>query len=244
MSVYMDLYFAANLLMDYLLLSAVGSRFRPRRGRRLLAALFGSLCACGALFLGFFGWKRLLLVLPVASLMLMIAHSPVSAEGFARDLFCLLCCSFFFSGLLPFLLVYLRLWLLCVALTYLGLRAFLFFWGRRRRRVLLQIQVGDACWRVPALVDSGSSLRDPITGLPVILVRRSSLPGHPGGSHPIPYHTVDSHGLLMAFRPDRVCIDAELVPAALIAPAPDFPGSSAIQAIIPEALTAVPFTLL
>lgn len=243
MIVYLDLYFFANLLIDWLLLTAVCCRYPARRFRRLIASLTGTLLACLSLLTLPADWLRLLMCLPTAALILYIAHTPSSWENFLRDLFYLFSCSFFFSGLLPFLLSWLRLWLLCVSVTYLALRSFLYFCSRRRRQVLLTVIAQDHSWNIPALIDSGNTLRDPVTGLPVIVVRSSCLPSHPPGTFPVPYHTVGSRGILLAFRPDRLLIDGESISDVLIAPTSDFSQSSSCLALVPSALENSVFPL-
>ena len=235
MTVYLDLYFLENLVMDYLLLSAV---LPPsvKRLRRMLAASFGAVCACLAAICQLPSELQPFISLPVAGLMLLLAQPPVSPSYFFKRFLFLFTCSFFFAGLLPFLLSYLRLWLLCVALAYLMLHWFLRFMDRRSKNLLLEITCGDSSWQLRAIVDSGNTLTEPISGLPVIVVRQGCLSHSPPGVFLVPFHTVGSHGLLLAFRPDQLRIDGQPAPPALIAPAPSFVGSPACQALVPLSL--------
>ncbi|MBR5291913.1 MAG: sigma-E processing peptidase SpoIIGA [Clostridia bacterium] len=54
-------------------------------------------------------------------------------------------------------------------------------------------------YTLTAMVDSGSSLMEPVSGLPTAV---AYIPGE-AGSIPVPVNTVQGSGILMAFRPDR-----------------------------------------
>ena len=75
----------------------------------------------------------------------------------------------------------------------------------RQRRIqsqathILTITRHGQTYTLSAMVDSGSSLIEPVSGLPVAV---AYIPGE-SGDIPIPVSTVQGSGILMAFRPDR-----------------------------------------
>jgi hypothetical protein len=99
-----------------------------------------------------------------------------------------------------------------------------------------------------ALIDSGNLLRDPVTGLPVIVISRRAamrlvqLPGEGKVVYPfrlITVRTVNGTGLMTVFHPDSVCL---LTPAGwvrvetLLGVSPE--GYDGFQALVPARLMA------
>lgn len=114
------------------------------------------------------------------------------------------------------------------------------------RCATVEIIHGERCLRLTALVDSGNLLRDPITGLPVIVVSRKAasrlitLPP-PGeiipGMRLISIRTVAGTSLMAVFRPRRVCLhlpDGWQTVDAMIGLSPA--GYDGFQALVPSGL--------
>lgn len=118
------------------------------------------------------------------------------------------------------------------------------------RLVTVDILCGSHHLCLTALVDSGNLLRDPLTGLPVVVISRQAaarlipLPA-PGeilpGMRLISVRTVAGASLMAIFRPSRVrlllagswrCVDA------MIGLSPS--GYDGFQALVPAALTLAP----
>ena len=64
---------------------------------------------------------------------------------------------------------------------------------------ILTLIRNDKTYMLTAMVDSGSSLVEPVSGLPVAV---AYIPGETG-EIPVPASTVQGSGIMMAFRPDR-----------------------------------------
>lgn len=95
--------------------------------------------------------------------------------------------------------------LVTAALTALGGGLFLCLKRRREKQPLwnAEIRNGDVQIRITALMDSGNSLYDPVSGRPVCIVTRETaqkvkLFEHPERFRAIPYHTVGEKGILQA----------------------------------------------
>lgn len=229
MEVYLDLLMVFNFLTDHLLL--MGSNrlagFPPDGKRAAAAAALGAVYSGGCLLPGFrflgsilwrmvclglmsgiaFGWNRRALRRGGTFVLLSLAMGGLALSGDRRDLPGLLFC----GGLI---------WGSCV----------LAFGGQRGQQeyVPLQIRYGDKKIRLLALRDTGNTLRDPVTGDPVLVISLEAaccLTGlteeqikdpmqtilqHPvAGLRLIPFRTVGQPGgMLLAMGFDDVTIGA------------------------------------
>lgn len=229
MEVYLDLLMVFNFLTDHLLL--MGSNrlagFPPDGKRAAAAAALGAVYSGGCLLPGFrflgsilwrmvclglmsgiaFGWNRRALRRGGTFVLLSLAMGGLALSGDRRDLPGLLFC----GGLI---------WGLCV----------LAFGGQRGQQeyVPLQIRYGDKKIRLLALRDTGNTLRDPVTGDPVLVISleaaccltelteeqikdpMQTILQHPvAGLRLIPFRTVGQPGgMLLAMGFDDVTIGA------------------------------------
>lgn len=94
----------------------------------------------------------------------------------------------------------------CTALPRL-LRSLMTAYRHRARYTRIRIMLPDRAMELRALIDSGNLLTEPITGLPVVLVRPGLL--EKGGGLPVAYAGVDGHGIVYAQRPDRLLVHAD-----------------------------------
>ena len=74
----------------------------------------------------------------------------------------------------------------------------------RKKRVRMLISLPDRTLELLALLDSGNLLTEPLSGLPVVVVKPGLLPL---GGRPVPYRTMDSTGFLYAIRPISLQVD-------------------------------------
>lgn len=97
-----------------------------------------------------------------------------------------------------------------------------------------------------ALIDSGNLLRDPVTGLPVIVISRRAamrlvqLPGEGKVVYPfrlLTVRTVSGNGMMIVFHPDSVCLLKNglwVRTEALLGVSPE--GYDGFQALVPASL--------
>lgn len=195
-SVYGDLFFLINFLVDLILLYVAGllAGARPAPAWRLvLGAGAGSVYAFGFLFPGLTALYTPPLRLTFPLVALAFTFSPVSVGTFIRLAAWLYCASAFVAGL-------------AIGAASLGTRSLLSAWagtwwalglagaavlgaawgvlvfaGRRFavERLLLPVELGVGHQRVTltGLVDTGNHLRDPLTQSPVIVVEMAALEG-------------------------------------------------------------------
>ena len=232
--VWVDVCFAVNFAADYLLclLAARLCSAPLRRGRYALAALFGALWALAAAIAG--GALRA----PAGKLLSAAALCLVAfggERGFARLCAAFLALSAALGG---------ALWALTLAFPGAPLSpaaltaAFVFFWAAasvflrgcasRREREIAAVELRflgrSACFR--ALVDTGNSLSDPVSGAHVMVVLScaDALDALRGRLRLVPYASVGARGFLVAFRPERLEVSGRERRDLLVALSPSASG--------------------
>lgn len=245
LTVYADVLVITNLYVDFFLLWCADRTLHLHTStfRLTVGALTGALCALECLiphqptWLSF-GWGILSAFLTAAA-----AFLPLVLRTFLQAALCLWGFSFLLAGFFLFLIrwltpgniallghaVYLDLSPVLLFLFTGG--AYLVFWLFHRlfpREDLTQdtckilVEHGGIQVTLWAKADTGSALREPFSGLPVIVCQASSLkplappewkdflasaPGCPPAGSPmrlIPFESVGGAGMLPAFRPDKV----------------------------------------
>lgn len=254
--VYIDEVFALNAVMDYLLLlsSARLAGEELRRGRMILGAVLGGLYAAASLLPG---WGYL--GHPLCKLAMGVAL-PLAAFGGSKRLLRVSLIFFGVSATFGGGVLALQLWmgapaipdlktLLLAAAGCYGLLTLVFHRGLRHTGGELasaRLTLGERTCRLTALVDTGNTLTDPVTGRPVMVVEGERLSGlFPSGECPtarelsdpvsalerrggkdgrwrlLPYRAVGvSHALLLAVRVDGARIGGEDYGPLLVALSP------------------------
>lgn len=239
MTVYADVLVIVNLYIDFILLQAVQSflRLKAGNGRLVLGALAGALCGLTGL-LPVPGWLSPLLGGLCSLAAVAAAFAPIRPGLFLRCWLCAWLASFLLAGFLLFLAqfappgylgmvggaAYLNLSLPVLfagtCLAYLVLWLFRRAFPRERSlplvKLVVQTEKGEAA--VFAKADTGCALREPFSGLPVVLCQASALGAAvPGAAEdylqgraprePLrlaPFESLGGRGLLPCFRPRRV----------------------------------------
>lgn len=271
-TIYIDSLFILNLIIDYLLLLVTGRicSARLRRGFIALGAAIGA--AYSVMVVLPFGGFLTSWLCRVAAAVLMLIASYWGEKHIFRLLAVFLAVSAAFGGAVyavsllggggspqtPFVSVSPRVLLLSFAVCYAVLSlVFRRAASRTAREVLpaeAELRGGHICFSV--LRDTGNSLYDPVSGLPVCIAEAETAAAlFPAeflscfsAADPvemfaelsgrgfcrfrlIPYSSVGNPGgLLPAFRPDRLIIGGKVCPA-LIAIAPDLHAGGEYSAI-------------
>lgn len=228
--VYADVFVIVNLYIDFFLLWCV-KRFlhlQARSWRLVAGALMGSLCAL-AMLLPLPHWAAVLLGGAGALAASAGAFCPMKGQQLLRAWLCLWLFSFLLAGFFLFLLrtfspgniavlgsaVYLDLSLpmlfLFTVLAYGGFWAFQRLFPRDAsplRLCTLRIENGGAVVELTAKADTGNALREPFSGLPVIVCEEKALtPVIPSsGLRVVPFSTLGAEGLLRAFKAEKVAL--------------------------------------
>ena len=237
-TVYADILFIVNLYIDALLLSAVRRflRLPLKTWRWLLAAALGGLFGLSALLPDIRGFPLLLLGMAEAFALAAAAFAPKPIATLLKAAFMLLLSGAALSGLLSVMQAVLPLrgillsngavyfdisalaliLLTCAAYGVLALFDRLF--QKREPDVLFStvtVTHGGKQASLPAKVDTGLTLQEPFSGLPVIIAERRALqhllpPGfgtagaaYPEGLRLVPFSSLGANGVLPAFRPEK-----------------------------------------
>lgn len=243
LTIYADIFVIVNLYIDFFLLWCVRGFLRlPAKTWRLVAGgLAGALCALAGL-LPLPPWLALLAGGGAALGAAAAAFCPMAWRVLLRAWLCLWAFSFLLAGFFLFLIrffaprhvavvgsaIYLDLSLpLLLAFTCAAYGAFWAF-GRlfpRESAILrlcrLRVENQGACVEITAKADTGNALREPFSGLPVVVCEAAAIkPAAPAaawgfletGAAPqagdglrlVPYESLGGSGVLPAFRPERV----------------------------------------
>ena len=188
---YADVVFAVNLAMDFFLLSAAGAvlRIRRRVRRRLFGAAVAALAYCALAFgLPAPGWWSLPLGAGVLALGLAAAFCPVPPGLFAKLMATAYILAFATGGVMNALAALSgpenagATWALLIggtAVSYILLQLTRRFLRRNdlQRQMLcaVAIHLDGRCAHCDGLVDTGSTLHDPITHAPVLVAEFAAL---------------------------------------------------------------------
>lgn len=234
--IYIDLHFLLNLALDYLicLVSARVCGVKLKRLRYLLSALLGGTYSVLVLLPGMDFMGSGAYQLGCASLMGLIAYG--AERSLLRCTAVFLGISALFGGAVSALggALSIEMLLISFALCYGALT--LFFKGSaampEQKRVAVEVHLGEKRAEFMALVDTGNSLSDPVTGSAVmvacphavkalfkeeswltelspteLLEVSAHIPELKGRFRLVPYSAVGSRGMLAAFRPDALRIE-------------------------------------
>lgn len=240
MTVYADILFIVNLYIDALLLSAV-RRFLHvplSRLRWLCAALLGGLFGFTALLPQLHGFLLFLMGAAEAFLLICAAFAPKRPSLLLKATFLLLLFAAALSGLLGLMqsflpmrgmvlrngAVYFDLSPLLLVLLTCAAYGVLYLFDRLFRKTepdtlfaAVTLTQNGKTAAVTARVDTGLTLHEPFSGLPVMLTEKDAvknlLPPDFGTAacalplRLIPYSSVGGSGVLPAFRPDTAQVN-------------------------------------
>lgn len=242
--IYADVLVVVNLYVDFFLLwcvkKALGLRARARR--LVLGALAGALAALLALPPGQPGWLSFLLGAATALGAAGAAFAPLAPRMFAKAALCLWLFSFLLAGFCLFAIRFFAPRSLAVVgsavyfdlslplLFCLTCGAYGAFWVFRRvlprdagaaRSCAIAVEHQGRRAELFAKADTGSGLREPFSGLPVVVCQADRLaevapdgllawgqgeaaPEEVPGLRLVPFTSLGGAGVLPAFRPERV----------------------------------------
>lgn len=247
LTIYADILVIVNLYIDFFLLWCVKKflHLKNRNRRLALGALAGALCSLSVLFPALPEWASLLLGLCSAFAVTAAAFTPMRPRMFFQAALCFWAFTLLLAGFFLFLLRFFAPGHVAVLgnVVYFDLSLpllFLFTCGAYLLLSLFQRLFSSAAtslrcqWitvehrgetvKLYAKADTGNALREPFSGLPVLVCQAESLGNalpeelpkllESGGNSPlaeapeklrlIPFESMGGAGVLPAFRPERV----------------------------------------
>lgn len=223
MVVYLDEFFLINFIMDLLVLLIVKLITSDTKSvcRTVMAAILGGLYACVILVLDIdYGIVESLFTYVVMSVLLtVIAFGSKNVKALTEKLALLFMAVFLMSGVIN--LAYERgwikgLWSMTVVTVLAVIIVFFLLRYRKNCReskeniVMVYIYNRGKSVTVSALIDTGNSLKEPITGKPVAIVTKDNalkIKAENTGIFAIPYRSVgEENGILNGFMADYMKI--------------------------------------
>lgn len=210
---YVDILFLVNFMMDYILLLLVKKILKctATLGNIALGALVGALLTCLVVALPIPWWfiKFLLYHVGVNVLMLKLALHLQWDKKLWKAIFLLYISSFLLGGMLEYVRQYVEIgslfFILAIGCYYVSsgvwkILSLIFKTGQCRCDV--DLYMNGRCVTVPALIDTGNTLRDKFTGKAVSIIESQTaqelLDGEiPEGLRYISYHTIGRKNAVM-----------------------------------------------
>ncbi len=218
---YIDVFFLVNFMMDYLVLHVTGRilKISVSHIRICVGALTGAFLTCVVLVLPVpYGFIKLMLFHGIVGvLMLKTGLSIPWNKMFLRAYVLLYVSSFLLGGVFTYFRQYMRYGSLFFVFAIVSYYVVLGIWDlirylARQNQYLCEVilRKGENVQKVKALIDTGNSLRDPLSGKPVsILNRETAEKLYDGDEEPgvrfISYHSIGkSQGVLPLVKLDRL----------------------------------------
>ena len=218
---YIDVFFLVNFMMDAILLEILRKILGcpVSHGRVLLGAGAGAFGTCVVLCLPVpYGFVRIVASHGLINLIMLKTGFGIRwGREMAKAFLLLYISGFLMGGILSVFRPYLRTAGLFFAFAVISYYGALGVWkllgalaGREKtRREVLLFRGGKSC-RVRAIVDTGNTLRDSVTGKPVCVIDQKTADAlglfeKPEGLRFLPYHSVGRReGVLPAFPLDKM----------------------------------------
>lgn len=233
MTIYIDLIFFINYAYDFLLLLTVSSvlKRKVKLWRHILSALLGAI-SIFLLFLPLNDIFLFVLKVLVSILMCLISFKYISLRYTFNNLSYLYMCSIILAGFLYFLNLQFSLghqglifffdgfsvnYILLIIIAPIIL-LYYFYSSKKLKGTYnlyyhIDIVFDDYKISCLSLFDSGNSLKDPITGKPVIIIKPNSLKGiyHIRSPMYIPYTTISGSGIMKCYKPSYIILNGKKV---------------------------------
>ncbi len=239
MIVYADVLFLLNFSMDYLILHLV-SCYLHKGNHLFFCALLGGFYGLAAVKFPLLGTAFFQIVF--GAIMVTVAYRPKSSSQFVKAFFLFLCTSCLIGGMLYAILLTTGQGKIINGILYFdfSLLQFLVFtllcWGcltvgsvfldRINKNFMRTVMIQNRGKKVvlPAMLDTGCELTEPLTGFPVMvaeydcifeilseelrgIILEKNIGPVPERIYQIPFSTVkEGKGLMLAFRPESVTV--------------------------------------
>lgn len=199
MTIYLDIVLLENLCMNYIILFATAYILKIKRHhyRMILSALIGGIYAILAYMQIFEVYSNMFVKIILSVCMIYIAFWPKGIKGLLKQLLIFYLVSFVFGGCAFALLYFVKPQdILQVNGVYIGTypvkiallgglvgfivvhTAFKVVKNKMRKKALIydiEINIEGKKMRTKAMLDTGNQLKDPITGVPVVVVTKEAL---------------------------------------------------------------------
>ncbi|MBQ7017224.1 MAG: sigma-E processing peptidase SpoIIGA [Firmicutes bacterium] len=208
---YIDVFFLVNLVMDRLALECAVGRLRLPKGRLWLGAFVGAMGACVWEVCISIDWLQPIGAMLLSIIMVYACVGRRPWKQWCSILMQVYVYGFLFAGVIPYVSRYIPLWTASVLLSYGGIKLWLYLQSKGKKQfMIVRIENEGEIVKGKGIVDTGHLLKEPITGRPVIIVKKTAVPEKWKASWPLVYQSVKGKGLMYGFWPQRMWIGEQL----------------------------------
>lgn len=225
-TVYIDILFMVNLMMDYLLLCIVKkiTKCETSFWRLLLASTVGSFLMCVIIVipLPYTSIKILLFHIVINTIMIKLGFRISNKVEFIKCFLFLYIGAFLLGGVFQYFQQYIKissLFFLMALSSYVMVcgiwHGISCFCHQREKWYHVQLFLEGKSIVVKALLDTGNGLYNPYNGKAVHIIKKQVLiPILPQtfmkGIHYIPYHSLGNQGVMMAIKIEKMYVEGEV----------------------------------
>lgn len=233
MTIYVDLVFIINLIMDFYILSGV--KFLLKLETKLVRILFGSLIGSLSLFLLFFHLSIFFLNLLKIIISLLMVLITFGKYKFFNRLFYLYVVSIFLGGSIYLIndslgykvsgLLFVNngysinliiLLIISPIIIYLYVKEFFKFKKKLNTTYNVTIKIKNKEIKLEGFLDTGNKLIDPYFNRPIILLSKKYIVLKGNKIIYVPFSSLNSNGLLKCIIPEYILIDNKKYDSVLI----------------------------
>ncbi len=222
MTLFIDLYFLVNFIIDYLSLAVTAKilHLSTRCLRLLASSAIGALYCCFTVILNIPFVLRLLFFVLIPYLMLILSFSKAGLRATVKQLFIFFGVSLIFGGGCQIFfersggrLSFGIFFVLASILFFVSMYFFdIFSLSASVSHIDLDVKCGKRYSTLHLLCDSGNLLHDPFEGLPVILIRKEKFDSI--FPHNILYDSAAASTCRLRLIPVKTAVGKSLIPAA------------------------------
>ncbi len=239
MIIYLDIVFIINFIIDFSLLLTINIALKrySKISKLIISALFGSTSLL-SLFIALPKYLLIIFKILLALIMVLIAFGYKNIKYTISNLLYFYMVSIILGGFLYFLKVEfsyshngLVFYYQGITINYLFiivLTPFILYVFLKSLNILKEVKNyyykitiffdSNSKISLPAFLDTGNKLKDPITNKPIILINKKILKGKYNIRSPmyIPYNSLNHHSLLECFKPTKIYLNDKEVKNYLI----------------------------
>ncbi len=217
MVIYLDLVWAINFILDFMLLLTINVALKryTKRYRLFLGALMGSISLI-SLFIALNYLILTIFKLILGLLMCLIAFGYKNIKYTLANLVYLYMLSFILGGFLYFLKINYANFNYAFLLVIAQLILYVFIKSSKALKEIknyyYQVEIvfnKNYSLKVNGFLDTGNRLREPLSKKPIIILNKKLIKGKINIRSPmyVPFNTLNNHGLLECFKVDKIIIN-------------------------------------
>lgn len=226
---YIDILYLVNFMMDFLVLLLVRevTKCSTTHLRLTLSSLISAGLTCIVIIIpmSYASIKFILFHVVINTMMICIGFKVKTRNQFFQCMISLYLASFLLGGVLQYFNQYLKissLYFMLSVISYWLVKGFLRFTRilhrEEKKWCTVRLFLGNESVELRALLDTGNSLVDPYSGLPVSIVEEKALKqildsakskGVEKYERYIPFHSLGHQGVLLVIRAEKIYVQGE-----------------------------------